>query len=218
MSEAPAGYGGSGGTNGRDAAEAGRGALARLIHALAKLPGIGEKTAARLAFHILRAPDEYARDLAVAITEVKARMRLCSACCNLSETDPCATCADPRRSDATVCVVEEPRDLLALERARDYKGRYHVLHGALSPIDGIGPDDLKVKELLARLEGSKVQEVIVATNPTVTGEATALYLSKLIKPLGVKVTRIAHGVPVGGSLEFIDEVTLAKALENRREL
>ena len=193
------------------------GALARLIHALAKLPGIGEKTAARLAFHILRAPDEYARDLAAAITEVKAKMRLCSVCCNLSETDPCGTCADPNRVETTVCVVEEPRDLLALERARDYKGRYHVLHGALSPLDGIGPDDLKVKELLARLSGP-VKEVIVATNPTVTGEATALYLSRLIKPLGVKVTRIAHGVPVGGSLEFIDEVTLSKALENRREL
>src|SRR5262245_12145031 len=125
-------------------------ALARLIHALAKLPGIGEKTAARLAFHILRAPDEYARDLAAAITEVKARMRLCSSCCNLSETDPCATCADPQRQDSMVCVVEEPRDLLALERARDYRGRYHVLHGSLSPLDGIGPEELKVKELLAR--------------------------------------------------------------------
>lgn len=213
MSETPARYG-----NGNGGDESRAGALARLIHALAKLPGIGEKTAARLAFHILRAPDEYARDLAAAITEVKQRMRLCSVCCNLSETDPCGTCADPDRAESTVCVVEEPRDLLALERARDYKGRYHVLHGALSPIDGVGPDDLKVKELLARLGGSKVQEVIVATNPTVTGEATALYLSKLIKPLGVKVTRIAHGVPVGGSLEFIDEVTLTKAIENRREI
>ena len=194
------------------------GALARLIHALAKLPGIGEKTAARLAFHILRAPDEYARDLAAAITEVKAKMRLCSVCCNLSETDPCWTCLDPNRQETMVCVVEEPRDLLALERARDYKGRYHVLHGALSPLDGIGPDDLKVKELLARLSGETVREVIVATNPTVTGEATALYHARLIKPLGVKVTRIAHGVPVGGSLEFIDEVTLNKAMENRREI
>ena len=196
----------------------GAGALQRLIHALAKLPGIGEKTAARLAFHILRAPDEYAKELAIAITEVKERMRLCSVCCNLSETDPCSTCADPNRADTMVCVVEEPRDLLALERAREYKGRYHVLHGALSPIDGIGPDDLKVKELLQRLTGTAVKEVIVATNPTVTGEATALYLSKLIKPLGVKVTRIAHGVPVGGSLEFIDEVTLSRAMENRREI
>lgn len=194
------------------------GALARLIHALAKLPGIGEKTAARLAFHILRAPDEYAKELSAAISEVKARMRVCSVCCNLSETDPCATCIDPQRSNTMVCVVEEPRDLLALERARDYRGRYHVLHGALSPLDGIGPDDLKVKELLARLTGETVREVIVATNPTVTGEATALFLSRLIKPLGVKVTRIAHGVPVGGSLEFIDEVTLNKAMENRREI
>lgn len=195
------------------------GALQKLIHGLAKLPGIGEKTAARLAFYILRAPDDYARDLAAAIVDVKLRMRLCSTCCNLSESDPCASCGDRNRLDSTICVVEEPRDLLALERALGYRGRYHVLHGVLSPIDGIGPDDIKVKELLVRLAGdTPVKEVIVATNPTVTGEATALYLSKLIKPLGVKVTRIAHGVPVGGSLEFIDEVTLGKALENRREL
>lgn len=195
------------------------GALQKLIHGLAKLPGIGEKTAARLAFFILRAPDDYARDLAASILDVKLRMRLCSVCCNLSESDPCVSCADPNRQDSMVCVVEEPRDLLALERALGYRGRYHVLHGVLSPIDGIGPDDIKVKELLVRLAGdSPVKEVIVATNPTVTGEATALYLSKLIKPLGVKVTRIAHGVPVGGSLEFIDEVTLGKAMENRREL
>lgn len=195
------------------------GALQKLIHGLAKLPGIGEKTAARLAFFILRAPDDYARDLAASILDVKLRMRLCSVCCNLSESDPCVSCADPNRQDSMVCVVEEPRDLLSLERALGYRGRYHVLHGVLSPIDGIGPDDIKVKELLVRLAGdSPVKEVIVATNPTVTGEATALYLSKLIKPLGVKVTRIAHGVPVGGSLEFIDEVTLGKAMENRREL
>ena len=193
-------------------------AMARLVKSLAKLPGIGEKTAARLAFHILRAPDEYARELAAALLEMKQRMRLCSICCNLSETDPCATCSDRNRRDEMICVVEEPRDLLALERARDYRGRYHVLHGALSPIDGVGPEDLKIRELLQRLGGDTVKEVIVATNPTVTGEATALYLSKLIKPMGIKVTRIAHGVPVGGSLEFVDEVTLGKALENRREL
>lgn len=193
-------------------------ALARLVHALAKLPGIGEKTAARLAFHILRAPDDYARDLAASITEVKARMRLCSVCCNLSETDPCGPCGDRERSEELICVVEEPRDLLALERSREYRGRYHVLHGALSPIDGIGPEDLKVRELLARLRDGAVREVIVATNPSVAGEATALYLAKLIKPLDVKVTRIGHGVPVGGSIEFIDEVTLGKAIENRREL
>ena len=192
-------------------------AMARLIKGLAKLPGIGEKTAARLAFHIVRQPDEYARDLSAAILEVKQRMRLCSSCCNLAESDPCPQCSDPNRRDEMICVVEEPRDLVAIERARDYRGRYHVLHGALSPIDGIGPDDLKVRELLARL-GDRVKEVIVATNPTVTGDATALYLSRLIKPLGVKVTRIAHGVPVGGSLEFVDEITLGKALENRREI
>jgi len=193
-------------------------AMARLIKALAKLPGIGEKTAARLAFHVVRAPEEYAKDLANALLEVKARMRLCSVCCNLAESDPCPNCSDTHRKDEMICVVEEPRDLLAMERAREYRGRYHVLHGALSPIDGIGPEDIKVKELLARLGGDRVKEVILATNPTVTGEATALYLSKLIKPLGVKVTRIAHGVPVGGSLEFVDEVTLGKAIENRREL
>ena len=201
-------------SNGRDAAAT---SLQKLIHALAKLPGIGEKTAARLAFHVLRQPDDYARELAEALLEVKARMRLCSVCCNLSEKDPCELCADSQRAGNTICVVEEPRDMLALERAHGYRGRYHVLHGALSPIDGIGPEDLKVKELIARLGGG-VEEVIVATNPTVTGEATALYLSKLIKPSGVKVTRIAHGVPVGGSLEFLDEVTLGKALENRREI
>lgn len=200
-------------------AQAQNGAMQRLIHALAKLPGIGEKTAARLAFHILRAPDEYARNLSAVILEVKERMRLCSVCCNLSESNPCESCEDAERQDDVICVVEEPRDMLVLERARGYRGRYHVLHGALSPIDGVGPDDLRVKELLQRLgTESRVHEVIVATNPTVTGEATALYLSKLIKPLGVKVTRIAHGVPVGGSLEFIDEVTLGRALENRREI
>jgi len=194
-----------------------RSALQKLIHALAKLPGIGEKTAARLSFHILRAPDEYARELSEAIVEVKAKMRLCTTCCNLSETDPCEVCADRERKDDVICVVEEPRDMLALERSREFRGRYHILHGALSPIDGVGPEDIKVKELLPRLAGA-VKEVIVATNPTVSGEATALYLSRLIKPLGVKVTRIAHGVPVGGSLEFVDEVTLGRALENRREI
>ncbi len=193
-------------------------ALTRLIHALAKLPGIGEKTAGRLAFHILRAPEEYARELAAAVAEVKARMRLCSVCCDLAETDPCARCGDGARADGVLCVVEEPRDLLAVERTRGFRGRYHVLHGALSPIDGIGPEELKVKELLARLDGGRVQEVIVATNPNVSGEATALYLAKLIRPLGVRVTRIAHGVPVGGTLEFLDEVTLGRALENRREM
>lgn len=197
----------------------GTSALQKLIHSLAKLPGIGEKTAARLAFHILRAGDDYATELAKSITEVKEKMRLCSLCCNLAETDPCPLCAASDRRDDMVCVVEEPRDMLALERAREYRGRYHVLHGSLSPIDGIGPEDIKVKELLSRLGGeSPIKEVIVATNPNVSGEATALYLSKLIKPLGIRVTRIAHGVPVGGSLEFIDEVTLGKALENRREI
>lgn len=193
-------------------------ALKRLIHSLGKLPGIGEKTAARLAFHILRQPSDYAKELAQALVDVKERMRICSVCCNLSEDDPCEICSDPKRSDAAICVVEEPRDLIAIEKVREHKGRYHILHGSLSPIDGVGPEELKIRELLGRLHDGDVKEVIVATNPTVSGEATALYLSKLIKPLGVRVTRIAHGVPVGGSLEFIDEATLSKALENRREI
>lgn len=194
------------------------GALKRLIKNLSRLPGIGEKTAARLAFHILRGTDEYANDLATSILEVKARMKICSTCCNLAEVDPCEICGDADRDRATICVVEEPRDLLALEKAREYKGQYHVLHGALSPIDGIGPDELKIRELLRRVSEQEPREIIVATNPTVSGEATALYLSRLIKPLGVRVTRIAHGVPVGGSLEYIDEATLSKAIENRREI
>ena len=193
-------------------------ALKRLIHALGKLPGIGEKTAARLAFHILRQPQDYAQELAQALLDVKERMRICSVCCNLSEDDPCDICDDPKRTDAVICVVEEPRDLLAIEKVRELKGRYHILHGSLSPIDGVGPEELKIRELLTRLHDGDVEEVIIATNPTVSGEATALYLSKLIKPLDIRVTRIAHGVPVGGSLEYIDEATLSKALENRREI
>jgi recombination protein RecR len=193
-------------------------ALKRLIHSLAKLPGIGEKTAARLAFFILRQPDEYAHELSSALLDLKSKMRICSVCCNLTEEDPCRLCSDDERADDIICVVEEPREVLALEKSREYRGRYHILHGVLSPIDGVGPEDLKIRELLERLRDSQVQEVIVATNPTVNGEATALYLSKLIRPLSIRVTRIAHGVPVGGSLEYIDEVTLSKALENRREI
>jgi recombination protein RecR len=177
---------------------------------------VGEKTAQRLAFHVLKSPPEYARDLAEALLALRDEVRLCSTCCNLTATDPCPICADPQRDAKVICVVESVPDLLAIERTREFRGRYHVLHGALSPLDGIGPDQLKIKELLARLTG--VDEVIVATDPTVEGEATALYITKLVKPLGVRVTRIAQGVPMGGDLEYADQVTLARALQGRREL
>lgn len=190
----------------------------RLIHELAKLPGIGERTATRLAFFILREPNEYARALAQAITDVKERVRLCSECMDLTERDPCATCSDPRRSSDAICVVEEPSDVLAVERTHAFTGRYHILHGALSPLDGVGPDDIKIAELLRRLERGGVREVIVATNANVEGEATALYLSRLIKPTGIKLTRLASGIPVGGNLEYIDASTLSRAFEERREL
>jgi recombination protein RecR len=190
--------------------------IARLTVLFARLPGVGEKTAQRLAFHVLKSPPEYARDLAEALLALRDEVRLCSTCCNLTATDPCPICADPQRDAKVICVVESVPDLLAIERTREFRGRYHVLHGALSPLDGIGPDQLKIKELLARLTG--VDEVIVATDPTVEGEATALYITKLVKPLGVRVTRIAQGVPMGGDLEYADQVTLARALQGRREL
>ncbi len=192
--------------------------IQRLILRLARLPGIGEKTATRLAFHILRAPEGQARELAQAILEVRDKIRLCSVCCTLTEDDPCAICADARRDAAMLCVVAQPTDLLAVERAGHYRGRYHVLHGVLSPLDGVGPDDLRIAELVRRLEGEAVREVIVATSPNVEGEATAMYLARLIKPLGVRVTRIASGVPIGGELEYVDQVTLTRALEGRREM
>jgi recombination protein RecR len=192
--------------------------IARLVKELARLPGIGEKTAQRLAFHILKAGAGYAADLAGAITGVVRDVRLCSSCQTLTDRDPCTLCADPRRDARTICVVEGVPDLVAVERTHEYRGRYHVLHGALSPLDGVGPSELKIRELLLRLEQAPVDEVIVATNPDVEGEATALYLTKLLKPLGVKVTRIAQGVPMGGDLEYADQVTLARALSGRREL
>jgi recombination protein RecR len=192
--------------------------IARLVKELAKLPGIGEKTAQRLAFHILEAGAGYAGDLAAAITSVVRDVSLCSSCQTLTDQDPCAICRDPRRDATVVCVVEGVPDLLAVERTHEFRGRYHVLHGALSPLDGIGPGDLKVRELLLRLEKEPADEVVLATNPDVEGEATALYLTKLLKPLGVKVTRIAQGVPMGGDLEYADQVTLARALAGRREL
>ncbi len=234
--------------------------IARLSLLLARLPGVGEKTAQRLAFHILESPREYARELSQALLALEHEVRLCSRCCNLTAQDPCALCRDPQRDGTKLCVVETVPDLLAIERTHEYRGRYHVLHGALSPLDGIGPERLKIKELLARLHpGSgapsaaresapqqtgaagdaqsgpsdssraeadpehagahpEIDEIILATDPTVEGEATALYLARLLKPLGLRLTRIAQGVPMGGDLEYADQVTLARALSGRREL
>lgn len=192
--------------------------LARLIEELSKMPTVGPKTAQRLAFYILRMPPEDAERLSQAILDAKAKIRYCSNCFHITDVDPCAICTSPSRNQSVICVVEDPRDVLAMERTREYRGLYHVLHGAISPLDGIGPDDLKIAELRNRVKSGEVREVIIATNPRVEGEATAIYLAKLLKPLGTKVTRIAHGLPVGGDLEYADEVTLAKALEGRREM
>ncbi len=193
--------------------------IQRLVRELGRLPGIGEKTATRLAFHILRAPGELARELSQALLDVKERVRLCSRCMNLTEVDPCGLCADARRDDKLLCVVASPADLVAIERTAGYRGRYHVLHGVLSPLEGIGPDDLRIRELLLRLGGgAAVEEVIVATSPNVEGEATALYLGKVLRPLGLRLTRIASGVQVGGEIEYADGLTLARALAGRREL
>src|SRR3954452_14281774 len=198
--------------------------IAKLIQQLAKLPGVGEKTAARLAFHILRASPEDAAALAAAIGEIRQKIRFCSVCCDLTEADPCAICRDQRRDGAMVCVVAQPQDLVAIERAGGYRGRYHVLHGVLSPLDGIGPDGLRVAELLRRCagapggQGDGVREVILATSPSVEGEATAVSLAKLLRPLGVRATRIATGVPMGGELEYADQLTLARAIDGRREM
>jgi recombination protein RecR len=192
--------------------------MTRLIQQLTRLPGIGEKTAGRLAFYVLRADREYAQELADALIAVKDETRLCSVCFALTEADPCPICTDPGRAADAICVVEEPADLLAVERAHEFRGRYHVLHGTLAPLDGIGPDELKIQPLLVRLRDGTVREVILATNPTAEGEATALYLARLIKPLGLKVTRIAHGIPVGGDLEYVDVITVGRALEGRREM
>ena len=192
--------------------------IARLVKELAKLPGIGEKSAQRLAFHVLKAGPAYATDLAAAIAGVVRDVRLCSSCQTLTDQDPCAICRSPDRDPRLLCVVEGVPDLLAIERTHEFRGRYHVLHGALSPLDGVGPGDLKIRELLARLEREPAEEIVIATNPDVEGEATALYLTKLLKPVGLKVTRIAQGVPMGGDLEYADQVTLARALAGRREL
>jgi recombination protein RecR len=192
--------------------------VARLIEELHKLPGIGPKSAQRLTYHQLRAPVEDARALAHAILEVKENITLCAICQNVTDTNPCSICADPARDSSSLCVVEEPLDILALERTRSFKGRYHVLHGVLSPMDGIGPDDLKIHELLERLRGGEVQEIILATNPNLEGEATAMYISRLLKPLSIRITRLARGLPMGGDLEYADDVTLTRALEGRQEV
>jgi recombination protein RecR len=192
--------------------------VARLIEALQRLPGIGPKTAQRLTFFMLKRPIDEVRELADSLMAVKERIVSCSTCFNVTDQDPCRICSDPARDPGLLCVVEEPNDLLAMERTGEFKGRYHVLLGALSPLEGIGPDDLKVRELLARLDAGGASEVILATNPNVEGEATALYLTKLMRPLGLRITRIARGLPVGGDLEYADQVTLSKALEGRREV
>lgn len=192
--------------------------IEKLIEAFEKLPSIGNKTAARLAFHILNSSEEDTNDFVSAIVNAKKNLKYCSVCYNISDTDPCSICSNAGRDKSIICVVEDVRDVVAMEKTHEFKGVYHVLHGSISPMNGIGPDDIKIKELLARLMEGNVKEVILATNPRVEGEATAIYLSKLIKPLGITVTRIAHGIPVGGDLEYTDEITLSKALEGRREL
>ena len=193
--------------------------LGKLIGELSKLPGIGGKTAQRLAFHILSLDDKEANALAESITRAKAEMKYCSVCGNLTDKDPCEICSDPSRDHTTICVVEQAKDVAAMERMKEYRGVYHVLHGAISPMDGIGPEDINLKQLIVRLQqNDDVKEVILATNPTIEGEATAMYTARLIKPAGIKCTRIAHGIPVGGDLEYTDEVTLSKAIEGRNEL
>lgn len=192
--------------------------IAKLIEELSKLPGIGKRSAERLAFHILNLEEKEAQSLSDAIISAKKQITFCPECQSLTDVTPCAICSNPRRDRSIICVVENPKDILAIEKTREYKGLYHVLHGAISPMDGIGPEMLKIKELLARLSSGEVNEIIMATNPSIEGEATAMYISKLIKPLGITVTRIAHGIPVGGDLEYADEVTLTKAIEGRRAI
>lgn len=192
--------------------------LSQLIEQLRALPGIGAKTATRLAYHILDMDMERAKRLAAAITGAKEKIGFCSVCFNLTDSDPCAICTAEKRDHTTICVVEQPQDVAAMERMNDYDGVYHVLHGALSPLEGVGPNDIRIRELVLRAGKEDIQEVIIATNPNVEGEATAMYIAKLLKPMGIRVTRIAHGLPVGGDLEYADEVTLSRAMENRREI
>ncbi len=192
--------------------------ISNLIYQLAKLPGVGGKTAQRLAFHIIGMDQKDVDELAKAISAAKREIRYCSVCGGITDRDPCSICSGSRRENSTICVVEDSRDMVAMERTREYKGLYHVLNGTISPMDGIGPDEINIKSLLTRLGQSTIQEVILATNPTIEGEATAVYIARLIKALGIKVTRIAHGIPIGGELEHTDEVTLMRALEGRREM
>ena len=192
--------------------------IEKLIESFEKLPSIGHKTAVRLAFHMLDLNQEDTNDFINSIINAKANLKYCNSCYNISDTDPCPICSSPKRDSSIICVVEDVRDIMAMERTHEFKGIYHVLHGTISPMNGIGPEDIKIKELLNRIGQNDIKEIIIATNPRVEGEATAIYLSKIIKPMGIKVTRIAHGIPVGGDLEYTDEITLSKALEGRREL
>lgn len=192
--------------------------IAVLIEEFSKLPGIGRKTAQRLAFHVIGQPYEAVERFSQAIIDAKRNVRYCQICTNLTDGEVCGICKDQSRNPGLICVVEDPRDVVAMEKTREFRGYYHVLHGAISPLDGVGPEDIKIKELLARIGTQDIEEVILATNPNIEGEATAMYIAKLLKPMGIKVTRIAHGIPVGGDLEYADEVTLTKALEGRREI
>lgn len=192
--------------------------IEKLIESFERLPSIGHKTAVRLAFHMLNSTEEETNEFVSSILNAKKNLKYCTKCYNISDTDPCSICANPKRDQSVICVVEDVKDIIAMERTHEFKGVYHVLHGSISPMNGVGPDDIKIKELLARLMDGSVKEVILATNPRVEGEATAMYISKLVKPLGIRTTRIAHGIPVGGDLEYTDEVTLMKALEGRREI
>ncbi len=194
------------------------GPITRLIEEFSKLPGVGRKTAQRLAFHVINMNNNDVEALSKAILEAKREIKYCSVCCNISDSEICSMCSNKNRDASVICVVEDPRDVAAMERTRDYKGQYHVLHGVISPMDGIGPDMIKIKELIQRVGTQDVKEIIMATNPTIEGEATAMYIARLLKPMGIKVTRIAHGLPVGGDLEYADEVTISKALEGRREI
>ena len=191
--------------------------ITKLINQFERLPGIGHKTAVRLAFFVLESPKNFSEEMANALIEAKEKIKFCSICYNITESDPCEICASNKRDDSIICVVENVKDVVAMEKTHEYKGKYHVLHGSISPMNNITAGDIKVKELLERLKDDKIKEVILATNPTVEGEATAMYISRLIKPLGITVTRIAHGIPVGGDLEYTDEITLIKALEGRRQ-
>ena len=192
--------------------------IAKLIEELSKLPGVGNKTAQRLAFYILNMPSEDVEKLSASIVNAKRNIKYCKICCNITDSDTCNICSNIKRDSSMICVVEDPKDVVAMEKTREFKGLYHVLNGAISPMEGIGPEEIRIKELLKRVADNEIKEIILATNPNIEGEATAMYISRLLKPIGIKVTRIAHGVPVGGDLEYADEVTLMKALEGRREV